>query len=169
MLAQEKISLKRYLLTGETKKLCCKTQTNSIAGVRQKGLNMYKMDEVLRVLGIEGFQYLSFETIGGFASMIPKMDMETIELAMEQCPALKEVFTDLATKHGTLIERALGGDRAYQRKFFDVCDEAYDVLMKKIKGDLSMDEIENIEQRLAVIYELKSMNRENIDREVLGK
>ena len=145
------------------------TQTNSIAGVRQKGLNMYKMDEVLRLLGIEGFQYLSFETIGGFASMIPNMDMETIELAIEQCPALKEVFTDLATQNGTIIERALGGDRACQRKFFEVCDEAYDALMHRIKGDLSMDEIENIEQRLAVLYEMKSMNRENIDGEVLKK
>ena len=97
------------------------------------------------------------------------MTMETIELAIEQCPALKEVFTDLATQHRMLIERALGGDKSCQRKFFEVCDEAYDEWMHRIKGGLSMDEIEAIEQRLAVIYAMKSLNRENVDREVLKK
>ena len=130
---------------------------------------MYRMDEVLRLLDIEGFQYLSFDTIGSFAAMIPNMTMETIELAIEQCPALKEVFTDLATQHGTVIERALGGDRSCQRKFFEVCDEAYDDQMHRIKGGMSMDEMEAIEQRLAVIYAMKSLNRENVDKEVLKK
>lgn len=130
---------------------------------------MYRMDEVLRLLDIEGFQYLSFDTIGSFAGMIPNMTMETIELAIEQCPALKEVFANLATQHRTVIERALGGDKSCQRKFFEVCDEVYDDQMNRIKGGLSRDEMEDVEQRLAVIYAMKSLNRENVDREVLKK
>ena len=122
--------------------------------------------KVLRKLDIPDFRHLTKDKVVGFVSMLPQMDPEVAQRALEQYPAFAETSLAIVGCLKDSLGAMISGNAANMAEFNARCQEALSALEAKLRREDLSDEgrklvIDGILNIIKVTSQKDSENKEH--------
>lgn len=124
-----------------------------IRGVKMKHYLTEK--QVLKKLDIVDFRHLSKDKVIKFASMIPDMQIEVAEKALEQFPNFASTSLEIMNDYKSIIEDAIKSENESALRCYDIFNRVLSALEATLnKDDLSIDDKKYILGQMKEVAEL---------------
>ncbi len=102
-------------------------------------------EDVLKILKISDFRHLSKDKIMDFFSMIPNMDPETAQKAIEQFPVYAGTVKEVVSEYKSLVENVINNNSA-DDSYFEGCK----VILDSLSNILNKDDITSEDRRYVI-------------------
>lgn len=120
-----------------------------------KHFSVMSEQEVLNLLNISNFRYLSKDKIMSFASMFLHMDSETAMKVIEQFPHYAEALKEALSDFKEVVSLGLKSNDESIRQYYLVATTNITVLQKQLeREDLSFDERKQVFKMMLQVQEM---------------
>ena len=109
----------------------------------------------LRKLGLKDFRHMTKEKVVTFASMLPHMDPEVAQRALEQFPEYVKLATEIVSVYKAVAEKILEQNSTSMKSFYDACSVVLTSLSKQLEEDqLSSQEKSKINTQMIEVAQM---------------
>ena len=108
--------------------------------------------QVLKMLKIKDFRYLSKDKVMEFASMLSYMDPDVAKEIIAKFPDFADMSTQILKEYSVVVDKALKEGSKGSDAFYKTCDKMIDSLQRKLdKENLSQKEMDYIVDKMIEI------------------
>lgn len=108
--------------------------------------------KVLKQLDITDFRHMTKDKVVAFASILPRMEPEIAEKALEQFPQYAQMTTEIVKTYKGIIDEMLAANKADVQNFYDACNIILTSLQRQLdKEGLSDEAREAINEKMITV------------------
>ncbi|MBQ6344099.1 MAG: hypothetical protein IJI41_13320 [Anaerolineaceae bacterium] len=125
--------------------------------------NQITEKQALEQLGIKDWRHLTKDMYMNLVSILPNLDKETAQRAVEHFPEFASMTLELAKQYKEELGKTLDDDKEDNKAYYDICNKIIDSLSKSLeREDITPEERKQIMDMMFTISEkINAKNSEN--------